>query len=250
MSNEKLLLIPYLRVSTDDQENSMEMQLAAVKRYCDFHGHTMGDPFADTDVSAYTEMGHRPAGSRLLLKISQLSESGVKCGVVTLKVDRMFRNSIDAQIIVRGWNQNSIPLYVIAMGGASFNTSTSIGWLFFQTLVSFAEFERNQISERTKAVKQHLKDNLKKNGAVVFGWVSDQDGNLTEHPEEAVAIRAVFRMKDQGQTLQHIADELNEKGYRTKSGSIFRAIGVSRILKYEPNKKIVNDGRQADGSGA
>lgn len=239
MSEEKMLLIPYLRVSTDDQENSMEMQLAAVERYCKFHGHSMGNPFADTDVSAYTEMNNRPAGKKLLAEVAYLTSNGTKCGVVTLKVDRMFRNSIDAQLIVRGWNDSGIPLYVIAMGGASFNTSTSIGWLFFQTLVSFAEFERNQISERTKAVKQHLKDNLKKNGAVVYGWVSDAEGNLTEHPEEAQAIRSAFKMKANGLSLQFIADEFNRLGYKTKSGSKFQAVTISRILNYEPNLKLL-----------
>lgn len=241
MNEEPLLLIPYLRVSTDDQENSMEMQLASVERYCKYHGHIMGTPFADTDVSAYTEMNNRPAGKKLLAEVNYLVSKGTKCGIVTLKVDRMFRNSIDAQLIVRGWNDDGIPLYVIAMGGASFNTSTSIGWLFFQTLVSFAEFERNQISERTKAVKQHLKDNLKKNGAVVYGWVSDVEGNLSEHPEEAQAIRMAFRLKEDGFSLQHIADEFNMLGYKTKSGSRFQPVTIMRILNYEPNLKLLRN---------
>lgn len=239
-----MILFPYIRVSTDDQENSLEMQLEAVKRYCLYHGYAMGQVFSDSDVSAYTELGKRPSGAKLLACIEKTLATGAPCGVVTLKLDRMFRNSIDAQLVARHWIEQDVPLYVIAMGGATFNTSTSIGWLIFQTLVNFAEFERNQISERTKAVKQHLKDNLKKNGIVPYGWQSDEHGNLSESYAEAQVVRIVFEKRyKEGLSYQAIADYLNDYGAATRNGSKMSPTTILRMLNYEPNIKLLQDGQ-------
>lgn len=231
-----MILLPYIRVSTQDQENSMEMQLETISRYCKSNGYTMGEVFADEDVSAYIEIGKRPQGSRLLKALSQ-SSGGI--GVVSLKVDRMFRNSIDAMVTVKQWNTDGIPLFVVSMGGNSLNTSTSIGWLFFQTLVMFAEFERNQISERTRAVKQHLKDSLRKNGIVPYGWRSDDGDNLLPDKTESAVVKDIYAMRDT-MSLHSIAHKLNSSGIRTRNGSEFKANTVKRILEYKPNNKIVH----------
>ena len=93
-----MTIFPYIRVSTDDQENSMEMQLATIERYCIQNGYIMGEVFADEDVSAYIEIGKRPLGSQLLKELSSRRSRGENVGVVSIKVDRMFRNSIDAMV--------------------------------------------------------------------------------------------------------------------------------------------------------
>jgi site-specific DNA recombinase len=235
-----MIIYPYIRVSTDDQENSMEMQLATIERYCVQNGYTMGEVFADEDVSAYIEIGKRPLGGQLLKELASRRLRGEQVGVVSIKVDRMFRNSIDAMVTAKEWNTMGIPLFIVSMGGNSLNTSTSIGWLFFQTLVMFAEFERNQISERTKAVKQHLKDNLRKNGIIPYGWRCDEFDNLHQCDIEAPIVRDIFLMRDEGISLHAIAHRLNENGIRTRSGAEFKPTTIMRILKYEPNNRITN----------
>lgn len=235
-----MILLPYIRVSTDDQENSMDMQLATIERYCISNGYTMGEVFADEDVSAYIEIGKRPLGKQLLKELASRRLRGEEVGVVSIKVDRMFRNSIDAMVTAKEWNTMGVPLFIVSMGGNSLNTSTSIGWLFFQTLVMFAEFERNQISERTKAVKQHLKDNLRKNGIIPYGWRCDEFDNLHQDETEAPIVRDIFLMRDEGISLHAIAHRLNENGTRTRSGAEFKPTTIMRILKYEPNTRITN----------
>ena len=232
-----MTLLPYIRVSTDDQENSLEMQLATIQRYCISNGYDMGEVFADEDVSAYIEIGKRPMGAKLLDELSR--RKGQEVGVVSIKVDRMFRNSIDAMVTAKQWNTDGIPLFIVSMGGNSLNTSTSIGWLFFQTLVMFAEFERNQISERTKAVKQHLKDNLRKNGIIPYGWRTEDGDNLLPDKHESDVVRDIFSMRDDGTSLHTIAHRLNDKGIRTRNGNEFQPTTVKRILEYQPNTKLI-----------
>lgn len=235
-----MIIFPYIRVSTDDQENSMDMQLATIERYCISNGYTMGEVFADEDVSAYIEIGKRPLGKQLLKELAYRRSKGENVGVVSIKVDRMFRNSIDAMVTAKEWNSIGVPLFIVSMGGNSLNTSTSIGWLFFQTLVMFAEFERNQISERTKAVKQHLKDNLRKNGIIPYGWRCDDGDNLHKCGKESEVVKEIFSLRDDGMSLHAIANRLNDNGERTRNGSEFKPTTILRILKYEPNNKIIN----------
>jgi DNA invertase Pin-like site-specific DNA recombinase len=236
-----MIILPYIRVSTDDQENSMDMQLATIKRYCTQNDYTMGAVFADEDVSAYKEIGRRPQGARLLKELAVMKSQGKEVGVVSIKVDRMFRNSIDALVTVKNWNTQEIPLFIVAMGGNSLNTITSVGWLFFQTLVMFAEFERNQISERTRDVKRHLKDTYRKNGIIPYGWVCNDGDNLLQCDEEFAVVREVFSQREQGKTLADIAGYLNESGARTKSNSEFKSTTISRILSYEPNIRKIRE---------
>lgn len=236
-----MIILPYIRVSTDDQENSMEMQLAAIKRYCAQNDYTMGTVFADEDVSAYKEIGLRPQGARLLKELNIMKSQAKDVGVVSIKVDRMFRNSIDALVTVKGWNTQGIPLFIVAMGGNSLNTITSVGWLFFQTLVMFAEFERNQISERTRDVKRHLKDNYRKNGIIPYGWVCNDGDNLVQCDEEFQVVRIVFSLRDEGKSLAFIADHLNASSTTTKSNSEFKPTTISRILNYEPNIRKIRE---------
>jgi DNA invertase Pin-like site-specific DNA recombinase len=239
-----MIILPYIRVSTDDQENSMDMQLAAIKRYCAQNDYTMGEVFADEDVSAYKEIGRRPQGGRLLKTLAIMKVEGKEVGVVSIKVDRMFRNSIDALVTVKNWNIQSIPLFIVTMGGNSLNTSTSVGWLFFQTLVMFAEFERNQISERTRDVKRHLKDTYRKNGIIPYGWVCNDGDNLLQCDEEFSVVRQIFSLRDQGKTLADIAARINTH-YRTKSKSKFQSTTISRILSYEPNIRKIREEEQS-----
>lgn len=240
-----MIILPYIRVSTDDQENSMEMQLATIKRYCAQNDYEMGKVFADEDVSAYKEIGRRPQGGKLLKELDAMKEAGYEVGVVSIKVDRMFRNSIDALVTVKNWNTKGIPLFIVAMGGNSLNTITSIGWLFFQTLVMFAEFERNQISERTRDVKRHLKDTYRKNGIIPYGWVCVDGENLLQCNEEFPVVRTVFSLRDQGHSLAFIADQLNAAKATTKSNSEFKPTTISRILNYEPNIRKIREESQS-----
>lgn len=49
-------------------------------------------------------------------------------------------------------------------------------------------------------------------------------------PEEAEAVREIFKMHEWGRTLQAIADEMNERGLRTHTGGVFRTSTIQAIL--------------------
>ena len=59
------------------------------------------------------------------------------------------------------------------------------------------------------------------------------DGELVINPEEAEIVRLVFELRKNGMTLVGIADELNNRGYRTKKGGVFFHSAIQTILANE-----------------
>lgn len=60
-----------------------------------------------------------------------------------------------------------------------------------------------------------------------------ENGHLAVVPEEAEIVKKVFELRNQGCTLQGIADKLNELGYRSKKGKEFKHSAVQTILGNE-----------------
>ncbi len=84
----------------------------------------------------------RPALKRLLADV----ESGVVNCVVVYKVDRLTRSLLDFSRIIEILDKNSATFVSVTQ---QFNTTTSLGRLTLNILLSFAQFEREMISERT-----------------------------------------------------------------------------------------------------
>ena len=68
--------------------------------------------------------------------------------IITTKLDRLFRDCEDALKMSRHWDRAGVALHILDMGGQAIDTSTAIGRMFLTMTAGFAEFERNQTSER------------------------------------------------------------------------------------------------------
>jgi hypothetical protein len=66
-------------------------------------------------------------------------------------------------------------------------------------------------------------------GSPAFGQRS-LDGELVEDPEESQVVDLIRRHHKSGKSLQKIADWLNEQGYTTKRGQMWKRISVKRVL--------------------
>ena len=101
----------------------------------------------------------------------------------------------------------------------SFNTTSSMGRLTLNILLSFAQFEREIIGERIRdKVAAAKKKGKFTGGTPPLGYDVDPARTaLIVNPEEAATVRLIFRrFAELGSALQ-VADELNRKGMRTKS---------------------------------
>ena len=126
----------------------------------------------------------RPALQRLLAAVESRS---VDC-VVVYKVDRLSRSLMDFARIVEVFDQNGVSFVSVTQ---QFNTTTSIGRLTLNILLSFAQFEREIISERTRDKMSAARRKGKWiGGHPVLGYdIDPKGGRLHVNPEEEGGVK-------------------------------------------------------------
>jgi len=100
-----------------------------------------------------------------------------------------------------------------------FNSSTSMGRLTLNILLSFAQFEREIIAERTRDKMCAARRRGKWTGGIpILGYdIDPQGGRLIVNQAEVERVRAIFRLYLEHQSLLSVAQELNARGWQTKS---------------------------------
>jgi DNA invertase Pin-like site-specific DNA recombinase len=177
-------------------------------------------------ISAKIKLNKRPEGAR----IAKLTEAGV-CHIVALKLDRLFRNAVDALSHVEEWEQAGISLHLVDMGGQAVNTGSSMGRMLVTMLAGFAEFERNMISERTAAALRHKKAHGEVYTRTVYGF-SAEDGKLIPDAAEQAVIARMTTLRGNGVSYNEIANTLNAEHIPTKkAGATWGAQTVYNIMQ-------------------
>jgi DNA invertase Pin-like site-specific DNA recombinase len=217
--------VAYVRVSTGRQDLSMGMQEERIKLYCQMMGLELVDIIRERAVSAKIKLSKRPEGG----KIERLLDNGIT-HIVALKLDRLFRNAVDALTHVEAWDKAGIALHLVDMGGQSLNTGSSMGKMIVTMLAGFAEFERNVISERTGSALAFKKKSGMVYNHVPFGFVA-QDGKLTQDAAEQATIARMTTLRGQGTSYNEIANLLNSEGVATKQGGTWRSQTVKNITE-------------------
>ncbi|MGB9457524.1 MAG: recombinase family protein [Bryobacteraceae bacterium] len=154
----------------------------------------------------------RPALQRLLAAI----DAGEIDCVVVYKVDRLSRSLLDFTSILSQFEKHSVSFVAVTQ---QFNTSTSLGRLTLNILLSFAQFERELIGERTRDKMSAAR----KKGKWVGGWpvlgydVDAGGGRLVVNEEEAEQVRAIFALFGEMGSLRQTLAEIERRGWRLKS---------------------------------
>jgi len=192
--------------------NSLDAQREACAAYIDSQRHegwvALDDRYDDGGYSGGTL--ERPALQRLIRDI----EAGRVDTVVCYKIDRLSRSLTDFARLVDVFERNSVTFVSVTQ---SFCTTTSMGRLTLNILLSFAQFEREVIGERIrdKFAASRAKG-LWMGGIPPLGY-DVRDRKLVVSPAETDLVRLIFRrFLDLGSALLLIR-ELNAQGHRTKS---------------------------------
>jgi len=153
----------------------------------------------------------RPALKRLL---ADIEAGNVDC-IVVYKVDRLSRSLIDFARIMDVLERNHVAFVSVTQ---QFNTSTSMGRLMLNVLLSFAQFEREMISERTRDKIAATRRKGKWSGGMpMLGYDVDvRGGRLVVNEAEAAQVRQVFALYLERESLIATAAELNARGWTTK----------------------------------
>lgn len=216
--------VGYIRVSTDGQVESglsLEAQRKKIEAYATLKDLELIEIIEDAGLSAKNM--NRP-GIKQLMELARKKEVDA---VIIAKLDRMFRNTVDALETSEALNKRGVALHSIE---ESLDTQSAIGVFFFTMLAALAEMERKLIGERTRtALKQKRARGEKTGGHIPYGYQLE-NGKLIADPQEQAIISKMKQWREKGATFQAIADRLNNKGIATKLGKSWDRAKIYQIL--------------------
>jgi site-specific DNA recombinase len=100
------------------------------------------------------------------------------------------------------------------------DTTTAAGKMVFRMLAVMAEFERDQVAERTRFAMSHKKSKGERVGTIPFGYDLASDAvTLNENAGELEAVAAMRELRARGWSFCKIAIEVGSGGFVTKQGS-------------------------------
>jgi site-specific DNA recombinase len=153
----------------------------------------------------------RPALARLM---ADMRAGQIDC-VVVYKVDRLSRSLLDFAKMMETFERHRVAFVSVTQ---EFNTSTSMGRLMLNVLLSFAQFEREVISERTRDKIAAARRKGKWSGGLpLLGYdVDPRTHKLVVNQAEAQRVRAIFELYLEKQSLLSTAEELARRGWANK----------------------------------
>ncbi len=207
----------YTRKSTDDgleQEfNSLDAQREAAEAYITSQKGIGWECLPDRyDDGGFTGGNtDRPALKKLL---ADIEEGKIDC-VVVYKVDRLSRSLLDFARLIDMFEKHNVIFVAVTQ---QFSTSNSMGRLTLNILLSFAQFEREIIAERTKDKMSASRKKGKWVGGIPFlGYdIASGGGRLVVNQREAEMVRAIFKLYIATESMTLVLKHLNERNWRTK----------------------------------
>jgi site-specific DNA recombinase len=151
----------------------------------------------------------RPALKKLLADI----EAGRIDVVVVYKIDRLTRSLADFAKLVEAFDARSISFVAVTQ---QFNTTTSMGRLTLNVLLSFAQFERELSSERVRDKIAASRRKGKWTGGTIPLGYNGKDKKLVVNKSEAETVRAIFRLYLELKSFSKLVAELDRRGIVTK----------------------------------
>lgn len=251
----------YTRKSTDENLeldfNSLDAQRESAENYIASQKSQgwvcLPERYDDGGFSGGTV--DRPAFQRLMADV----EAGRIDCIVVYKIDRLSRSLMDFARIMETLDRHGVSLVSVTQ---QFNTTTSMGRLTLNILLSFAQFERELISERTRdKIAAARRRGKWTGGAPVLGYdrVRDSRGTrLVVNEEEAKRVRAIFAKYLELQSILATVEWLDAQGWRNKQYTTGKGVrrggkdfDKSTLLKLLTNRlylgQIVHNGQCFDG---
>jgi DNA invertase Pin-like site-specific DNA recombinase len=211
----RLNCVIYTRKSSDEglekEFNSLDAQREACAAFIQSQKHAgwvaLPDPYDDGGLSGGTM--ERPALQRLLADI----QAGKVQIVVVYKVDRLTRSLADFAKIVDVFDAHGASFVSVTQ---QFNTTTSMGRLTLNMLLSFAQFEREIAGERIRdKIAASKAKGMWMGGNVPLGY-DVRDRKLIVNKVEAETVRMIFRRYADLGSVRALGYELDRLGIVSK----------------------------------
>ncbi|MFO0498272.1 MAG: recombinase family protein [Betaproteobacteria bacterium] len=241
---KKIRAAVYTRKSSEEgldmEFNSLDAQREACEAYIASQRSEgwvlVADRYDDGGVSGGTL--ERPALKRLLADI----ERGLIDVVVVYKIDRLSRALMDFAKLVEVFDANNVTFVSVTQ---SFNTTTSMGRLTLNILLSFAQFEREVIGERIRdKFAASRKRGMWMGGYVPLGY-DVRDRKLIINEPEAATVRMIFKRFVAIGSATKLAKALVSESVRTKSG---RPVDKGYIYRLLNSRVYLGEATHKDAS--
>ena len=216
-TNPTLRCAIYTRKSTEEgleQEfNSLDAQRESGEAYVKSQSHEGWEclPTRYDDGGFTGGNMDRPAVKRLMADI----EAGKVDCVVVYKVDRLSRSLLDFARMMETFEKHGVSFVSVTQ---AFSTASSMGRLVLNVLLSFAQFEREIISERTRdKIAATRRKGKWSGGHPLLGYDIDPRGfRLVINEDEAARVRAIFELYLELHALLPVVQELERRGWVNK----------------------------------
>ena len=198
----------------DSEFNSLDAQRESGEAYVESQKQegwvTLPTRYDDGGYSGATL--ERPALHRLLADI----EGGKIDCIVVYKLDRLSRSLLDFAKLMDVFDRHNVSFVSVTQ---HFDTSTSMGRLMVNVLLSFAQFEREIIGERIRdKVAATRRKGKYAGGPPVLGYDVDRERKrLVVNSKEAKLVQRIFSDFVATGSTTTLAQQLNEEGHTTKS---------------------------------
>lgn len=206
----------------DQDFNSLDAQREACAAYITSQKHEgwvlLPDHYDDGGISGGTM--ERPALQRMLNDIDE----GLVDQIIVYKIDRLTRSLSDFAKLVDQLDAADASVVSVTQ---SFNTSTSMGRLTLNVLLSFAQFEREVTAERIRdKISASKKKGLWMGGSVPIGYEAN-GRSLKINENEANTIRTIYDMYQKYRNIRLVKNELDDLGLRSRKRVIDKKLAFN-----------------------
>ncbi|MCL4873551.1 recombinase family protein [bacterium] len=224
---QKKMVVAYCRVSTLEQKKrgyGMDIQIRDATLFAERNGLLVERFYKDEAVSGVKE------DRKELRRLMKACKNG-KVGVLILpSLDRLSREVRISENLFYEFKKLGVKVLIADM--PQYN-GESKDVLMRQILAAVAEENRRGIIERLwKGRQERVRKGQFPGGNLPYGYTRENK-RVVVKPVEAECVRLVFRLVAQGMKGQHIADELNRRGFVLRNGNPWTQRQVSRILQKE-----------------
>ena len=247
MSARSFRCAVYTRKSTEDgleqDFNSLHAQREACEAYIRSQAsegwQLVKDHYDDGGISGATM--ERPA---LKLLLEHIAEGKVDI-VVVYKIDRLTRSLMDFARMVELFDKNQVSFVSVTQ---QFNTTTSMGRLTLNVLLSFAQFEREVTAERIRdKIAASKKKGMWMGGPPPLGY-DVENRQLVINGPEAETVRTIYRLYLKCDGVSDLKEDIDRQGMRSKartyaSGMSVGGVPLSRGMLYRLLSNPVYIGR-------